>query len=57
MLMLGGQGLGPLEGHVARIVGLVLLLLATALTLFIAYRVFQMWMRGTLAQKTNAATA
>lgn len=57
MLMLGGQGLGPLEGRVARIVGLVLLLLATALILFIAYRVFQMWMRGTLAQKTNAATA
>jgi tellurite resistance protein len=57
MLMLGGQGLGPLDGDVARIVGLGLLLLASALILFIAYHVFQMWMRGTLAQKTNAATA
>lgn len=56
ILMLGRQGLGPLQGDVARVGGFGLLLLASALIFFIAYRVVQMWMRGTLAQKTNAAS-
>ncbi len=57
LLMLGGRGLGPLYGDVARIAGVCLLVAASGLIGYILFRVLKMWAKGTLAPKTNAATA
>ncbi|MDJ0825969.1 MAG: tellurium resistance protein [Rhodobacter sp.] len=45
------------QGQIFRIVGGVTLVAATLLIPWIAVRVVQMWVRGTLAAKTNAAVA
>jgi len=57
LLTLGGMGLGPLYGDVARVAGLCLLVAGSGLIGYILYRVLKMWAKGTLAAKTNAATA
>ncbi len=57
LLMLGGRGLGPLFGDVARVAGVCLLVAVTGLIGFVLYRVLQMWAKGSLAAKTNASTA
>ena len=57
LLTLGGMGLGPLYGDVARVAGVCLLVAGSGLIGYILYRVLKMWAKGTLAAKTNAATA
>ena len=54
MLALGG---GTGGGEVFRIVGGVVLVAATLIVPAIAWRVLQLWARGSLAVKTNAALA
>ncbi len=53
MLALGGSG----GGEVFRIVGGVMLIAATLIIPAIAWKVLQLWARGSLAVKTNAAVA
>lgn len=57
LLTLGGMGLGPLYGDVARVAGVCLLVVCSGLIGYILTRVLKMWMNGTLAAKTNAAIA
>lgn len=57
LLMMGGLGLGPLYGDAARIAGVCLLVAASGLIGYILFQVLKMWAKGTLAAKTNAATA
>ncbi len=57
MLILAGAGMGPLGGGVFRVLGGLALIAASVFIPWVAVRVGQMWLKGALAAKTNAAVA
>lgn len=57
MMLLAGAGMGPVGGRAAGLLGAVVLVAATFLIPWIAVKVGQMWLKGALAAKTNAAVA
>ena len=57
MMILAGAGMGPIGGGVFRILGGLALIAATFFIPWVAAKVTQMWLKGGLAVKTNAAVA
>lgn len=57
MQIMGAAGEGPFDGEVFRILGGLALVAATLVIPVITWKILQMWAKGTLAAKTNAAQA